>query len=717
MELKKGLFFGSLAVAMLAMTSCSQDEAIQPTVSHEAAFSTSIRPVQTRIDAWSGSEQVGVYMVSDSESFTSNVAYDVTASGDLTAAVSGFSYPASGNVAFRAYYPYASSNGSTVAIDLTDANTADHDLIFAETDTIYNAATTDKVPLTFRHQLAKLSLKMAQTKITDTTPVITYKVNGLSEASFDVATGTVTNGTATAAMTPNSNGDIIVLPGKSVSSVIITIDGQQYTWDASDVTFTKNKQSKYALSIGDGNTATATLIASIEDWTQDDGQGDVDPKPEESVIGKIRDMYTDANVVIAEDMVVTASVVYIDGSNVHVSDGVKGIDLYDYNLKNLNLAIGDEVTFNANGATLTAYNGLVELKSTTGGWTMSEQVTKTGNTKVLSPVEINASELADYMSMYVTIKSASAATDNTATYFDKTVKMTSPTGDFVIYAKNISTLPVTTKIGDISGVSGFFNAAQLMPTSKSDVASIAGTELQASATPTSVEAAGGESTISITTEASWTATMSDNTAGASLDVTSGTGAGTVKVTFPENTETTAKSVKVTISATDAVDVVLTINQVAKSDGSAINFDNSDFTSNVTVDANLFTNGTNISINQTLNGMSGDYVKFSTSKAKGFADLIVPAGKTRMRLLFIPWSGEGPGVVVGDKGTVQLYTGDSTSNACGSGSDVVNMSSFTAVEGETMLTCNVTAGETIHIAPTESTPVADARFIIFGIQFK
>ncbi len=709
MELKKGLFFGSLAVAMMAVTSCSQDEAIESTLSNEATFSTSIRPVQTRIDAWSGSEQVGVYMVSGSNFAASNVAYDVAASGDLTASVSGISYPATGNVAFKAYYPYASSNGATVAIDLTDGNTADHDLIFAETTADYNAATTDKVQLTFRHQLAKLSLKMANGD------AATFKVNGLSSASFDVATGAVTNGTATADMTPNSNGDVIVLPGKSVTAVKITAGGKNYTWDASNVTFTKGMQTKYALTIETDGTVSAQLIASIEDWTQDDGSN---PQPEESVIGKIRDMYVDQDVIISEDMIVTASVVYVDRSNVYVSDGVKAITLYDSDLQALNLQIGDVVTFNANGALLNNYNGLVQLKSK-DAYDLGTAVAKTGDTNVIAPVEVSAADIANYGSMYVTIKSATAADDNTAIYFNKTVKLTSPTGDFTIYAKNVSTLPVTDKTGDINGIVGFYNNnAQLYLTGKEDIANIAGVELVASADSKSIAAEGGVSTITITTEAAWTAALSDNTANATLDVNSGTGNGTIKVTLPENTETTAKAVKVTISATDAVDQVITINQTAKSDGSTTgDFDNSDLTSNVTIDETLFTASYKFYFNQYVNDMPGEYVKVSSSKEKGYADLVVPAGKTRMRILFIPWDGEAPGVVVGDKGTVQLYTGDDTSNACGAGSAAVNMDSFAAVEGETMLTCDVTGGETIHISVTEATPKADARFVMFGIQFK
>lgn len=578
MELKKGLFFGSLAVAMMAMTSCSQDEAIQPTVSQEAAFSTSIRPVQTRIDAWSGSEQVGVYMVSGSELSMSNVAYDVAASGDLTAAVSGISYPASGNVAFKAYYPYASSNGSTVAIDLTDANTADHDLIFAETAAEYNAATTDKVPLTFRHQLAKLSLKMAQTKITTTTPVITYKVNGLSEASFDVATGTVTNGTATAAMTPNSNGDIIVLPGKSVSSVDITIAGQQYTWDASNVTFTKNMQSKYALSIGDGNTVTATLIASIEDWTQDDGQGDVDPQPEGQKIADVRALAPvdqTQTYVITEDMTVTGSVIATNTSGnfynaVIISDGEAGLYLYDTFFQNSDLVVGDEITIDLKGATLGYYNGLLEVMKTGDTYGFDGKITKKG-TKKLEPIVISASDLANYESMFVAIEGASVL-DGKENWSGST-SMTSTSGEFVVYngSKSIfATVACGTGTGVVSGVmKPYKENPQLTFITEDDYVALNGganeTTLTAQAAKDKAVAAGELVAVSITTNGDWTAVLSNNTANATLSQASGSGDASVNVVFPENTEAVAKSVTLTVSVAGHADAVVTITQAAKSD--------------------------------------------------------------------------------------------------------------------------------------------------------
>lgn len=119
------------------------------------------------------------------------------------------------------------------------------------------------------------------------------------------------------------------------------------------------------------------------------------------------------------------------------------------------------------------------------------------------------------------------------------------------------------------------------------------------------------------------------------------------------------------------------------------------------------------------GSVTDYVKFSSSKKKGTATITVPAGKTKMRFFVIPWDGEKPEVIVGDKGSIQLYKGDDTdeTNVCGYSNEVKHIGAFKAELGVNMFVCTVTGSETIDIATSEATPAKDARFIMFGLQFK
>lgn len=258
------LVFGML---FLALMSCSNENKEVSDTQRDVSFSSTlnlVRSSSTRIDAWTGVEKVGVSMYKDADVLVSNRLYHVSSGGQLTAESEGIKYPITGNVFFKAVYPYAEGSDGAMAIDLS--TDGDHDLMYAAPTKEYNNASTESVSLNFKHQLSRLSLTTNDKTIKDAV----YTIHTIVDATFTIADGTLALGTTKKDLTPSateSTTDLIVLPGETVDYVDVTVGDKTYRWDASTIPFKANSRTKYKLSLS-GAIATAELVGTVADWTE-----------------------------------------------------------------------------------------------------------------------------------------------------------------------------------------------------------------------------------------------------------------------------------------------------------------------------------------------------------------------------------------------------------------------------------------------------------------
>ena len=261
------IFPWAFSVLFLALISCSSENEQVSVEQRDVSFSSTLNGVNhetTRLDVWTGAENVGVFMYQDANALASNVQYSVSAEGNLTATSDGIMYPITGNVSFKAVYPYVAVSDATVAIDLSTEG--DHDFMYATPSQKFNNASTGSVSLNFKHQLGRLSLTIADKTIKDAV----YTVHATVDATFTVADGTLALGTTKMDLTPattESTTDLIVLPGETVDYVTVTVGDKVYTWDASAITFKANSRTKYKLTLSE-TIATAEIVDTVAEWTE-----------------------------------------------------------------------------------------------------------------------------------------------------------------------------------------------------------------------------------------------------------------------------------------------------------------------------------------------------------------------------------------------------------------------------------------------------------------
>lgn len=286
----KQLSFFTLAAAALSFTACSEQNEFDEYSANAVQLTATIEQPQTRLDAWSGSEQVGVFMLDATKTGTDavlstakNVAYKTAADGSLSPVSAVLNYPGDKSVQFCAYYPYSASlTGENYAINLGNSS-VDADLLYAKTTEAVDASNKAAVALTFKHQLSMLTLKVqsAPASLDGATIAVTSK----SKTTFNLATGTLATpaadeATREMAMTTSASlatGKLIVLPGKTVSAAKITIAGKTYAVDASQIETAAGQDAQYNVTIAQDGTVTVKLATTIEGWDVNNGTGVATP--------------------------------------------------------------------------------------------------------------------------------------------------------------------------------------------------------------------------------------------------------------------------------------------------------------------------------------------------------------------------------------------------------------------------------------------------------
>ncbi len=234
---------------------------------------------------------------------------------------------------------------------------------------------------------------------------------------------------------------------------------------------------------------------------------------------------------------------------------------------------GEEVIIPLQGQKLEAYQGLVQVNGLS-----NDKIISTGEMKPITPTEVTAAQFAsgDYQSMLVKITGVqfvSTATGKIVNDASLRIGATGPSnitledaaGTNVVvyvssYAKFFATQTVPSGSGYIIGVgtvAGDPNVKQLMPRNTTDFSFMTGNRFSeapiftvGSPNPATVAAAGGEATVSVSSNVSWTAAIKSGTGASITEGTTGSNSGTVKVLFTANTDTTnGRSVTVTVSTT------------------------------------------------------------------------------------------------------------------------------------------------------------------------
>jgi hypothetical protein len=237
---------------------------------------------------WGNSDAIGVFMVNNGSSTVrdgaANKRYATTA-GDGNFAPDGTTntvyYPVNGDkVDFIAYYPYLSSIttlGDYSVNVATQTTPAAIDLLYAKATNSgsgYDKTNTSPIALSFSHQLSKLTLNVSTTsdQITaDDLVSMTVRIAGLNtQASFNLATGTLGSASSVADITPltvtaGAKYEAILLPG-GFSGVSVTFgitDGNSpgdYVWNIPDDAFDAGKEYIYSVSFTNGEVSVTGTI-------------------------------------------------------------------------------------------------------------------------------------------------------------------------------------------------------------------------------------------------------------------------------------------------------------------------------------------------------------------------------------------------------------------------------------------------------------------------
>lgn len=193
----KVMFFGVLAVTMLA--ACSNDEnSVIDTTTSRAAFTASIgeRPSTRAYDqTWDNGDKIGISGKSGEATYA-NIAYQTTGNGNFTVVASDeeIYYQSDANVQFTAYYPWNDLEGAaTIEADTwLQADQKTFDFLWAQAP---GSKASPTVAFTFAHKMAKvvLTVKRGADVSLDEVEAAVMSLEGFKHTgSFDVTTGTAT---------------------------------------------------------------------------------------------------------------------------------------------------------------------------------------------------------------------------------------------------------------------------------------------------------------------------------------------------------------------------------------------------------------------------------------------------------------------------------------------------------------------------------------------
>ncbi len=281
------------ALAIITLASCAKESSPLDPTQVEATFaSSSITRVAN--NEWEANDKIGVTMTKATtttlaEGDYSNTPYTVSAAG-ATASFSPDSkviyLPTDGSsVDFYAYCPYTATidSNNDIDVDITSQNFTKIDLVATKA----TGATKESPKVVFsgdnafKHQLSKLTISLKiGTGISDLTGLsttikgqyTTAKYNTLTSAissEGDIANITVATTVATAATTATAEAILIPTAAIAGSTVVFTLDGEDYIWNTSAVELVQGSEHTYEITIT--KTGLETGDATINKWGEGTG--------------------------------------------------------------------------------------------------------------------------------------------------------------------------------------------------------------------------------------------------------------------------------------------------------------------------------------------------------------------------------------------------------------------------------------------------------------
>ncbi len=245
------------------MASCAKESI---TTQVEATFAAaSITRVAN--NEWEANDKIGVTMTTTTTTTLAagdylNVPYTASAAG-ATASFTPDSevvyLPTDGSaVDFYAYCPYTTIDANNdVDIDITSQNFTKIDLVAAKA----TGATKDAPKVTFsgdntfKHQLSKITISLkAGEGISDLTGITTTIKGQYTTAKYNILTSVISSkgdiADITAATTATS-AEAILIPttAQAGSTILFTLNGEEYTWDTSAVELLQGSEHTYEITI------------------------------------------------------------------------------------------------------------------------------------------------------------------------------------------------------------------------------------------------------------------------------------------------------------------------------------------------------------------------------------------------------------------------------------------------------------------------------------
>lgn len=227
--------FFVLPLICMILSAC-EGETIDPTrASKSIRLTADIEGLKTRLSGstWEKGDAIGVYMKKEGESLNSavlenNINYIYNDAGNFfnpKDVAQTIYFPFNGsNVDFIGYYPFRSDiNNFTYPVKLSSqSNQAAIDLMYSD-NVVNRNMSNPNVNMTFSHQLSKLELQIAHYRNLELENLSVIITQVPTEASFDLANGTLTPSPATKDIALHVSNDgsaaeAILLPGTDLSA-------------------------------------------------------------------------------------------------------------------------------------------------------------------------------------------------------------------------------------------------------------------------------------------------------------------------------------------------------------------------------------------------------------------------------------------------------------------------------------------------------------------
>ncbi|MFI3248754.1 MAG: fimbrillin family protein [Rikenellaceae bacterium] len=295
------------ALAIVAMVGCSKEdsanELIDTTDQVAATFSAA---TITRVadNAWETGNQIGISMTNNGLTTLAsgnyeNVPYTVDDinTGTFKAGTTVIYYPVdeTETVDFYAYYPHSTVDANNdIAVSVATQTYEHIDLIAAKvTD---KTKDSPEVSFTgdaaFKHKLSKLSLTIEagdgiaslsglETTIKGQYTTAKFNIYSFGISGEDGNTVDIEPTTTLDADNKTANTSAILIPTAAVSgsSVVFTLDGNDYVWDTSAIALEQGYEYNYTIKISKiGITVSGATISGWDDGVEEDSTIDVTPK-------------------------------------------------------------------------------------------------------------------------------------------------------------------------------------------------------------------------------------------------------------------------------------------------------------------------------------------------------------------------------------------------------------------------------------------------------